>query len=293
MIRVRVPASTANLGPGFDSLGMALNIYLDITAEKADTWHFKHLGNEIASLPSDYTHFIAQKVTQFCHELNVKPFCLNVTMKSDIPLARGLGSSGTALIASLLLVNYYGKLNLSTQVLVNLLSKEEGHPDNVVPSLVGGVIAGCYYDETCSYVTLPAIDWPLYVVIPPYELKTEDARRVLPSSLALAEAVEASAISNVLVAALAQKDYVLAGRLMVQDRFHEPYRSALIQDYQTAKRVVQDKGSLFISGAGSTIFVMGHPEYTDLDEKLKSELPHCAVRTVSVDTTGAICAKIR
>lgn len=292
MIRIRVPASTANLGPGFDSLGMALNLYLDITAERAECWYFEHLGDELVSLPTDETHFIARQVTQFCRKLNVEPFCLHVKMTSEIPLARGLGSSGTALIASLLMVNHYGRLNLSRQQLVDILTKEEGHPDNVVPSLVGGVITGCYDREICRYMALPAIEWPLYLIIPPYELKTDEARQVLPQTLPFAEAVEASAIANVLVAALAQKDYQLAGQLMMQDRFHEPYRAALIQDYQAVKRIVEDKGSLFISGAGSTLFVMGRPDSSELGALLTDALPHCAVRAVSVDTTGAICAKI-
>jgi len=103
-------------------------------------------------------------------------------MASEIPLAR------------LPSVNHFRKLNLSTQTLADILTKEEGHPDNVVPSLVGGIIAGCYVAHTCSDVTLSVIDWPFYMFISPYEPKTEDARRVLPPSLVLSEAVEASTI---------------------------------------------------------------------------------------------------
>ncbi|UTH14794.1 homoserine kinase [Macrococcus equipercicus] len=288
MIRVKVPASTSNLGPGFDSIGMALDSYLEIEAEVSRDWQFNHRSELLHDLPADDTHYLARMVNHFCRLLKVEPFKLTVTMTSTIPLARGLGSSGTVLIASLLIVNHVRQLKLSTDELIQLLSAEEGHPDNVVPSLLGGLVVGCHDGGQCYYEALAPIAWPMYAVIPDYELKTADARNALPFELTYSSAVRASAVSNVLVAALSTGNYDLAGQMMMQDLLHEPYRKHLIKDYTELHDMLNGQGYAFLSGAGPTLFVMARPD-ADIEQQLRERFLNCEVRRVNTDTAGAVC----
>ncbi|TDM05271.1 homoserine kinase [Macrococcus lamae] len=288
-IKVKVPASTSNLGPGFDSIGMAIDSYLEIEASISESWVFSHKSEILSDLPVDETHYIARMVNHFCRQLNVEPFCLKVTMTSDIPLARGLGSSGSALIASLLIVNVVRELNLTTDELIQLLTAEEGHPDNVVPSLIGGLVAGFHRGESCYYQPLPVIDWPMFVVIPNYELKTADARDALPQRFNFEDSVKASAISNVLVASLSQKNYDLAGQMMMQDVFHEPFRKHLIKDYDKLRELLGNRGYVFLSGAGPTLFIMTKPGESNIKAWLQHEFSDYEIRQVKPDNIGAIC----
>lgn len=286
---IRVPASTANLGPGFDSIGLAVARYLEIEAERSDSWTFNHQSKQLESLPNDHTHYIAKMSDYFCSTLEVEKLCLNVKMKSDIPLARGLGSSGTALIASLLLVDYFHDLKLSEDEKIALLSKVEGHPDNITPSLIGGLVVGYYDGKHCFTQSLPVIDWPLYVIVPDYELKTVDARNTLPTALDYKDAVIASAVSNVLIAALAQKNYNLAGEMMMKDRFHEPYRQQLIQEYEEVRKTVDGHGYAFISGAGPTMMLMIQPGHEEVIQTLKKKLTNCHISHIDIDKKGSLC----
>lgn len=288
-VYIRVPASSANLGPGFDSLGMAVARYLEIEAERSENWTFSHHSKQLEDLPTDHEHYIAQMSDHFCRELDVEPLQLNVQMKSDIPLARGLGSSGTALIASLLLVDYFHDLRLTDEDKILLLTQVEGHPDNVTPSLIGGLVAAYYDGKKCFTQSLPVIEWPLYVVVPDYELKTADARNALPDSLNYGESVAASAVSNVLVAALMNRNYDLAGEMMMKDHFHEPFRNHLIKEYETVRRIIDGNGYSFISGAGPTIMLMIQPEHEDVIQTLKKELPHCHISHIDIDKKGSLC----
>lgn len=288
-IFLRIPASTSNLGPGFDSIGMAVNLYLEVEATESETFVFKHYSDNLQSLPSDDTHYIAQMIKHFSKELGVEVKPLTVSMNSEIPLARGLGSSATALIAALLLVDATHRLNLSKEQQIDLLTKVEGHPDNVVPSLLGGLQIG-YFDEKDGSIIeeLPAIEWPLAVVIPDYEVKTKDARAVLPSVLDYSHAVKASAISNTLVATLATKNYDKAGRVMSQDLFHEPYRDKLVKEFKEIKSLIEGCGYIFLSGAGPTMFLMLKPEQAQKITTIKEHYPHFKVLNVVPDLEGAI-----
>lgn len=288
-VYIRVPASTANLGPGFDSVGLAVARYLEIEAERSDYWTFDHLSKQLETLPQNDEHYIAQMSDYYCRELDVEPLQLHVKMKSDIPLARGLGSSGTALIASLLLVDYFHDLKLSDEDKIALLTKVEGHPDNITPSLIGGLVAGYYDGEQCFTQSLPVIEWPLYVIIPDYELKTVDARNALPSAFDYKEAINASAVSNVLVAALAQKNYDLAGEMMMKDHFHEPFRRRLIKEYDEVRQTIAGHGYSFISGAGPTIMLMIQPGHEAVIQTLKKQLPHCDISHIDIDKKGSRC----
>lgn len=290
MLYIKVPASTSNLGPGFDSIGMAVNLYLELEVKESHIWNIHHIGEILSTLVNDDSHYIRKYCHYFYDLLNLEPKCFDIVMHSDIPLARGLGSSGSALIASLEIVDYFYQLNLTKVEKVNLLSEIEGHPDNVAPSLLGGVIAGYYNNDKNSTTTvqLPVIEWPIMVVIPNYELKTSEAREVLPNQFAYDKAVRAGAIGNVLVAALFARDYQLAGKMMMQDLYHEPYRQHLVPHYQLVTEMITDQCFAFLSGAGPSIFVVCDPDEFNENFMRLNQLHDCEVKHIQVDVNGVI-----
>jgi len=288
-VTMKVPASTANLGPGFDSLGLAFNLYLTLHITPATKWSFEHRSEILSDLPNDENHLVYQvaKKTADTYGAHLPP--LHIVMESEIPLARGLGSSAAAIAAGIEIADRYANLQLSKEEKLKIGNQFEGHPDNIGASIFGGMVAGVSFGEEAEIVHLPAPEMDLIVIIPPYELKTEDARRVLPDSFTRAEAVEASAISNVLLAALSVKDYQLAGEMMEKDLFHEPYRTALIKEFQDARKLAKEAGAYatVISGAGPTILTFApQGKAQEIAEIFKNCFSDSDVKQLAIDKNG-------
>ncbi|MGX7051456.1 homoserine kinase [Leuconostoc palmae] len=253
MIQIKVPATSANIGPGFDSLGLALQLYLTLDIlEETTEWIVDH---DIIGLPHDHTHFIVQAAKSLSEDITPH----HISVKSEIPLARGLGSSSAALLAGLSMANILANLNLDDQAILEKATALEGHPDNVAPALFGGGVAASY-DGNKIY-TAP-IDLPeaieFIVFIPDYELKTVDARNALPDYLSFKEAVSASALSNVLIAAINSDDWDTACQMIELDKFHERARSNLVPELKQIRTIAHQlniKGT-YLSGAGPTIITI-------------------------------------
>ncbi|GGI41978.1 homoserine kinase [Mammaliicoccus stepanovicii] len=293
-LKLKVPASTANLGVGFDSIGMALDKYLEVEAHLSadEKWHFEHIGPHLLGLPNDETHYITNIANRATEKFNKEMPALNLKMFSDIPLARGLGSSASALVTGLYLANHFANLKLSKYELLQLATEIEGHPDNVAPTIYGGLVLGVYDPELnhtdVSYIDIPKVD--VIATIPEYELSTEKARKVLPETLFLKEAVKYSAISNTMISALIQHNYELAGKMMMKDGFHEPYRQHLIPDFHNIKQVAIEHGAYatFISGAGPTVLTFIKKELSGkLVRALQDEFKNCESELVTINRFGA------
>src|SRR5690606_27792016 len=227
MLEIIVPASSANVGPGFDSAGIALTRYLTIKVKKAEEWKFIHetpLVPEVNHYKNHYIYKIATKVAEW-NSCTLPP--CHVTMHTEIPLARGLGSSASAIVASIELVNQLCGLNLTEEEKLDFAVKIEGHPDNVAAALLGGFVISVKMGEETKYKKLPKLDMDLVVYIPSFELKTDESRKVLPKQFKMKDAATASAISNLMVSSLLTGDYKLAGKMMESDLFHETYRAKL------------------------------------------------------------------
>lgn len=253
---ISIPASSANIGPGFDSAGFALNRFLTLHVMVQEKWEFKHNSRFLPTVTGYDEHFIYQIANQIArrHKREL-PGC-KVIVDSEIPLARGLGSSASAVLAGIELANQLCELSLTREQKLHYGTEIEGHPDNVAPALFGGiVITATTLNNNVEYIQLPAPDVDVVVYIPNVELKTEAARRVLPTNLPRENATTASAISNVMIASLLSGDYQLAGRMMECDLFHEPYRAELIPNYQMIKQEakIADAYGTVISGAGPTM----------------------------------------
>jgi homoserine kinase len=254
--RITVPASSANIGPAFDSAGLALNLYLTLQVTKAEKWEFEHNSPFLPESSPHEEHFIYQIAKKISDQYNKQLPPCKIEMKSDIPLARGLGSSSSAVIAGIELANQACGLYLTEEEKLNSAAEIEGHPDNVAPALLGGlIISATTAENTVHSVRLTELDTDLILYIPKVELKTEAARDVLPKTFSKEDAVAANSISNVMIAALITGDYALAGKMMENDLFHEPYRAELIPNYTEIKQMAREYGAYgtVISGAGPSL----------------------------------------
>ncbi len=289
MLNIVVPASSANIGPGFDSMGVAVSRYLKLTVKQSKGWKFTHTTSLIPPVRSYQDHYIYKVATRVAawHHCILPP--CHVEMYSEIPLARGLGSSASAIVASIELTNQLCDLQLTDKEKLDLAVRIEGHPDNVAPALFGGFVVSVKIGEETSYNTLPAIDTDLVVYIPNFELKTEDARKVLPKAFHMNDAATASGISNLMVSALLTGDYKLAGQMMESDMFHESYRAKLIPNYMEIKANARKLGAFgtVISGAGPTmISFVPNGKGEEIAVKMQSHLPDYDVTAITIDDKG-------
>lgn len=283
-MKIIVPATSANVGPGFDSVGIAVSKYLTIDVlEAQENWWIEHdLGEEI---PSDEENLLLQTALQVAADL--PPHRLKMT--SEVPLARGLGSSSSVIVAGIELANQLGKLALSDEDKLEIATKIEGHPDNVAPAIFGNLVVASYVDQQTNHLVLPFPECALVAFVPNYELKTSDSRNVLPSEWTYKEAVAASSIANVAIAALAKGDLRVAGKAIEADRFHERYRQQLVAEFPQVKEVAHqhEAYATYLSGAGPTIMTLLPVEHAEAFAKdLESKGLNGQVFSLKIDTTG-------
>lgn len=289
-ISITVPASTANLGPGFDSVGMALDKYLTLYIEPASKWEFEHQSVHLPSAPSPEEHLIYQSAIQVSEAVGIPLPPAKVIVHSDIPLARGLGSSASAVVAGIEMANQLCHLSLTNEEKLNFATKIEGHPDNAAASIYGGLVISAQIADN-QIEMIKHVDQQLEVVvyIPAFELKTADARKVLPDHFLRKDAATASAISNVMIAAFLTENYSLAGTMMENDLFHEPYRADLITNYEKIRQRAREFGAYgtVISGAGPTMLslVPKTAGQTILSE-MQRLLPDYNVEVLAIDQQG-------
>ena len=283
-MKIIVPATSANVGPGFDSVGVAVTKYLEIqVCEEREEWMIEHqLGKWI---PRDERNLLLKIALQIVPDLQPR----RLKMVSDIPLARGLGSSSSVIVAGIELANQLGNLKLSKHEKLQLATKIEGHPDNVAPAIYGNLVIASSVEGQVSAVVAPFPECAFLAYIPNYELRTRDSRGVLPKKLSYKEAVAASSIANVAIAALLTGDMVKAGQAIESDLFHERYRQELVREFATIKKVAKRNGAYatYLSGAGPTVMVLAE---LDKMPKIKAELEKQPFKgklhELQVDTQG-------
>jgi homoserine kinase len=257
-VSIRVPATSANLGPGFDSFGMALALYnrFNVTPTTQDAFSFSPNTcvsvQGVSSEPGESLPFRA--LERFYQEIAKPRPTLSVEVEAHIPLARGLGSSSSAIVAGLMAGNELEGHPLSRTDLVRLATELEGHPDNVAPAILGGVVL-CDPDSGAYSLPWPE-GWQVLVVVPEYQLLTEEARRVLPKNISQEDAIFNLRKASLLTYALFQRDEQ-AFRASLEDRLHQPYRAALIPEFQPIRALALQEGAFgaVMSGAGPSVAV--------------------------------------
>lgn len=268
-VEVVAPASTANLGPGFDSIGMALNLFTTVRVELAEETRLFFHSDSLAGLPTGDDNLLLQVMQKCFAEQGKELPPLHVHVWSDIPLTRGLGSSAAALAAGLVASNALLGEVYSSEDLVQLGTAWEGHPDNIGASLLGGVVIGSWDGQHASVVRVESPPLDVVVAVPQFELPTKRARSALPEKIPFKDAVLSSSKANVLTAALITGRWDLLDAAM-RDLLHQPYRAQFIPGMTDILNTARDHGALGIalSGAGPTLLAFTR-EKTKLTRYLK------------------------
>lgn len=287
-MKFRIPASSANLGPGFDCFGIAWQCY-----------------NEIEFIPREEGLVISGCAEKYRNEDNLAYKAYHAVMawagqresgleirfgRTDIPVSRGMGSSAALIVGGVVAANVIHGLELSGSELLAIATSVEGHPDNIAPALFGGFTVSAM-DGIAAITTHFPISEKLFftLLIPNFELSTELARSVLPEAVSRQDAIFNISRSALLIKALERGDRQLM-RIALEDKLHQPYRTKLIQGFETAEAAAKklEAMGICISGAGSTLLcIADRPEFSaEMEEALKESLPGWKVLGVKPDLQG-------
>lgn len=272
LVRVRVPASTANLGPGFDALGMALGLYNDIVVEITGIGLTLEIEGEGADRLQALgrQNLVARAVTGTLEAFGWQTEGLRVRMVNRIPLSRGLGSSSAAALGGVAAAAALAGASLSSEELLTLALPLEGHPDNITPALLGGLTVATVVNGKVRCIKLPVPEGlSVVAVIPEFHLSTAKARRALPPTVPRADAVFNVGRVSLLLAAM-QTGRLDLLREAAQDRLHQPYRSPLVPGMDDVLAEGEAAGALacFLSGAGPTLLALVTGEGEPIGERM-------------------------
>ena len=288
MIKITVPATSANLGIGYDTLGMAVSLYSHFTFERSESL-------QITGCPEEFQNegnLVYVSFVDALREWGEEPFPVRLDIQTDVPVARGLGSSSTCVVAGIMAAAALTGHTVDRAELVRLATSVEGHPDNVAPAILGGAV--------CSFTPeggLPRClrygvsdNLRFVTVIPPYEVHTSEARKVVPQEVPLSDAVWQMGRIAGMTRGLETGDLSLIADAN-DDLLQEPYRRALIPDYDAIRDTCLDggAGTLWISGSGSTLMAVTDDTIIAkfLQVRLREAFPECATHILTCDTQGA------
>ncbi|QIR35517.1 homoserine kinase [Tolypothrix sp. PCC 7910] len=295
-VTVTVPATTANLGPGFDCIGAALTLYNKVKFTRLDAGGLiiHVIGKEAEGVTTDESNLLYQAFVKLYQHIEQIPPSVKIEIDLGVPLARGLGSSATAIVGGLVAANQLAGEPLSQLQVMELAIAMEGHPDNVVPALLGGCRLAASSAEGWEICDVPWDENVVPVVaIPDFELSTQEARRVLPTEFSRADAIFNTAHLGLLLRGLATgKGEWL--KTALQDKLHQPYRKALIPGYDAVNQAAVAAGAygMVISGAGPTLLALANAKNSQAVEVAMQAAWQTAgitadVRSLSLDNQGA------
>lgn len=293
-MKFRIPATSANIGSGFDALGIALSMYNEVEIEESDSLKITSLdGVQVPTGEDNLIYVSACRLYEECGR--PLPKGLKIAQSNVIPMTRGLGSSSACVAAGLLGANYLLGKPLSREELVNIACSIEGHPDNTTPALLGGLTSAAVENGRVYAVTLHVADkFRFAAFIPDFELKTSVARGILPKTVSRDDAVYNLSRSALMAGSLATGN-VENLRIAVQDRLHQPYRLGLIPGAEKIFDLSYEYGSYatYISGAGPTVMaIISRRHEEEFESEMTRELERRGLgnwRTVilDVDSGGA------
>lgn len=281
---VKIPASTANMGPGFDALGMALSLYAWLELSVAEQTEVHLYGDGMEGIPKDHNNLVYKVAQMVFAKAGLPEQPLKISMYSDIPLTRGLGSSASAIVGALVAANEMLENRLPTDELFHMATELEGHPDNVGASIYGGIVVSSWDGHNAPYVKLtPPSRLETLVVIPDFQLSTEKARHALPTEYTKSDVVFNIGRSSLLVAAMASGQLELIQYAM-QDRVHQPYRASLIPGMSDVLEHATEHGALgaALSGAGPTLIT-----FVDSASTTKQELEQFLLESMQKEGISA------
>jgi len=276
MIEVRIPATTANLGCGFDVLGMALDLYYTVHVRpiKENKYIIRNRGEGEHYLPEDDRNLFFKTVKKVIKMKNFPEQGLEVEAFNQIPVCRGLGSSAACIAAAIVTVNELNGRVLSIQDMIHFATQIEGHPDNVIPAMVGGLTVAMKNNQEILYQKFPFFDnIHLVACIPEYTLSTEEMRKILPSEYSREDVIYNLSRIAYLMGSICRQDregFFAA----LDDAIHQPFRGQKIPGFFEIREYLHEKGKgeAVISGSGSTILLMLRDPISSSDEAEMREL---------------------
>lgn len=293
MIRVKVPATSANMGAGFDCLGIALDLYNIIEAEEIESGlKITIPESDKGYIETDERNLVFISMKRLFDEVGYRPKGLHINLINNVPITRGLGSSAACIAGGLVAANELIGCPLNKNDIIYLAAKMDGHPDNVLPALIGGMTVACIVEGEVKYVRIDLPDCiKLLVMVPDFQLPTSKARAILPQNVPMQDAVFNISRAALLTASL------ITGRLdnlpaAVDDRLHQPYRKGLIPHWDEIMSKTSELGTkgTFLSGAGPTLIAIMDKDYdkirTEMDKFLAAFEQHWDVSVMDVCRYG-------
>ena len=288
MIRISVPATSANLGIGYDTLGMAVSLYSHFTFERADELTITGCPEEFRNA----NNLVYVSLVDALAEWGEEPFGVSIDIQTEVPVARGLGSSSTCVVAGIMAAAALTGHTVTREELVAMATRVEGHPDNVAPAILGAAVCSFTPDGRLPRCLRYDVSDRLrfVTVIPPYEVHTSEARKVVPQEVPLSTAVWQMGRVAGLTRGLETGDASLIADAN-DDRLQEPYRRALIPDYDAIRATCLAGGAktMWISGSGSPLMAVTDDTIVAkfLQVRLKERFPECETHILTCDTCGA------
>lgn len=306
-ITVKVPATTANLGPGFDCLGMALPIYNTITIEETvlpgtgveiNVFPTSDMVEQssLEHIPLDNNSIVYKAVELLYNMIGQSPAELKINIYTGIPVARGLGSSSSVIVGALFAANELLGRPADEPALLSIACEIEGHPDNITPAIVGGLVISSQEED--GSVVYRKLDWPeewaITVCIPDFELSTDIARSVLPAEVPMQDAIFNAKRLALFVEAVHTNDSELM-KMALQDRLHQPYRMKLVPGLNSIISNLRHFDNVLgcvLSGAGSSILIISEKNNLDkirniVKDTWAEQNIKCEIKTLSVENNGA------
>lgn len=296
MVKVRVPATSANMGPGFDSIGIALNLYNYVTAEETGEGLVIDILDDTAKfLAKDERNLVYTSMKAVFDKVGYQPKGLHLTLENNVMVTRGLGSSSAGIVSGLLAANVLTGETLSKETLLNMAAEIEGHADNVTPALMGGFTINVKQDDDICYVKSEVKDDLRFAaLVPDFYLQTKKARSVLPRVVPLRDAVYNTGRSALLAASLMSGKYENI-RAAVGDKLHQRYRKRLIPNMDRLFQNCYEKGALgvYLSGAGPTIVAIVHKDQEadfarEMNAVLTGRMKDWNLHMLKADNEGAV-----
>ena len=306
-VSVKVPATSANLGPGFDCMGLALPLYNTITIEEtvlpgtgveinvfADNDSIDQLS--LDHIPLDENNIAYKAVELLYNSIGQTPSELKINIATNIPVARGLGSSSAVIVGALIAANELLGRPADEAALLSIACEIEGHPDNITPAIVGGIVISSQEDD--GSVVYRKLDWPsdwaITVCVPDFELSTEISRSVLPTEIPRKDAVFNAQRLGMFIQAVHTKDSELM-KLALKDKIHQPYRMKLVPGLDKIIENLRHFDNVLgcvLSGAGSSILIISEKNNLDKIKNIVRETwadqnIKCQIKTMSVENNGA------
>lgn len=296
-VTVSVPATSANLGPGFDCLGLALNLHNRLTFTAVPDVTHPHLiitvsGTDAAKVATDESNLVFQCAQLIFEKSERRPSGLHIHQENGIPVGSGLGSSSTAVLGGMLAANELVGRPFTRAQILQFAAEKEGHPDNVAPALYGGLVLGVAHENGLHIERFDLPNLKVVVVLPEFHLLTSEARAALPAQVSRHDAIFNAARTPLLIRALQTADYDLLA-IAMQDRLHQPYRLPLIPGMAQAFAAAYAAGAkgVALSGAGPSLIAFAPDGHERIGEVVTAVFTEAglASRTwiLDVDTTGS------